>query len=173
MLKPGVYVIGRKIDGADFATHQYIVLVPSERSVLPVAKTIGSMHYAILGAYHVDGFLRARAFAESDHEHFRALKHAVGPGIQSANFVVCWISTDLPVRRIFTAYEKYRKNEGQLNEIRYPETPRSQLKSDRYNSNSWAQSCIIWAAGNTIRSENDLPGLDIGRERRIPEKFFV
>ncbi len=173
MLKPGVYVIGRKIDGADFATHQYIVLVPSERAVLPVAKTIGSMHYAILGAYCVDGFLRASAFAQSDHEHFRALKHAEGPGIQSANFVVCWISADVPIRRIYAAYEKYRKNEGQPTEIRYPETAASQLNSDRYNSNSWAQSCIMWAAGSAVRGENDLPGLDIGRDRRIPEKFFV
>lgn len=173
MLHPGVYVIGRKVGGAGFATHQYVVLVPSKSSVLGSAKALGPMHYVILGAYSVNGYLRAAQFAESDHNHFRSIKHVEGSGVQSANFVVCWISSDIPVQRIFMAYEKFRKHEGLPGEIRYPEGPTDHLFETRFNSNSWAQSCIKWAAGNLVMRENNLPGLDIGNDRVIPEKYFI
>ncbi len=178
MLTPGIYVAGRAIKGTDIylnhATHQYIVLIPEKKETIKSSRSIAGKHYVILGAYNVDGYLRAEEFAQSDHEHFLStIKKLPSPFIESANYSVCWITFDYVIVNIYKAFIYYRTRRGQFNEIKYPVHLKQQLDGDFFNSNSWARSCIFWGAEGKTRGTNDLPGWDLGRDRLIPKKYFV
>lgn len=184
-MKPGAYAFCRKIDKALVGAHQFVVLVPEKSTTLNgLAQEIAGVRCAVIGAYAIGGYLRARPSAPSDVAALaRKLKAPQDAEIQMSRVEVqaCLISEDSFLEYVYRAYTCYRTFEGTKKEIAYPagkttwETVKKQLSPSSYNSNSWAQSLLHWAGMMFVPGEfvRDFNGLDLANDRLIPKEYFV
>lgn len=170
-MKQGVYVAGRPISSSGgLATHQFVVVVPDKEAALASAGIEYNGGRAIvLSAFNISGFLRARA---NDPGDVRMLQSGQAE-VHNVRYGMCYVSPAQPIAQVIACYEHYRAQEGRGAEIPYPADLGDQFDSSRFNSNSWAQSCIFWAlALDAAEVRNDFDGIDVGRDRLIPRRFF-
>jgi hypothetical protein len=157
----GAYVFCRPVDGL-VGQHQFLVLAPSNPTLLA-------------------GFTRPIAgqalFAPSDVSFLtRKLATPGDPDVQTSRveLQICLPGSEDPFLQCITrCYTQYRTFEGSSGELRYPDIT-EQLDGSRFNSNSWAQSLLYWSQRLFAPAKNtmDFNGLDIGNDRRIPQRYF-
>lgn len=182
-MKPGAYVLSRPIDNplGLSVQHQFVVLVPADPGRFAAElKDVGGTRCSVLGAYNVDGFLRAERFAASDMSYLGSKISAKGDSrIQLSKIEpqVCLVGTEDPFLACFCkAFDRYKSFQGKSGiELRYPTGVSQHLSPYEFNSNSWAQSLIFWptvifSPAKYIRNFN---GLDVGNSRLIARKYFI
>ena len=179
-MTPGAYVLCREIASPILnPKHQFIALVPSKLELLSAESQVyGGTRVVVLGAYNIEGRLRARRNAESDTRSFES--HLNSPQdrtvtIDRIKLQACTIDgDDFFLQEIYKRFLFFQMWEGNKGEILYPDDVFDQLKSSRFNSNSWAQSLIHWTSRKAILTlvTKNFPGLDVGHDRLIPEHYF-
>lgn len=170
-MKQGVYVAGKPIAEAHgIATHQFIVLVPEKDTALANAGIeVDGNRAIVLSAFNIGGYLRAR---KNDGGDVRMLQTGQAE-VHEVRYGMCYVSPEQPITQVIQCYEHYRAQEGRGSEIPYPSNLAAQFDSSRFNSNSWAQSCIFWSlALDGAETKNDFGGIDLGRDRLIPRRYF-
>tara|TARA_Y100000296_G_scaffold44139_1_gene50637 strand:- start:3158 stop:3727 length:570 start_codon:yes stop_codon:yes gene_type:complete len=172
------YIAARDLAGLPFGTHQFIVVVITERENFPLPrlnrKTIspkylgpGKIGY-VIGAQN-RGNLQVEFFEKND---YLATKEFFDKSL------VSWYKSDFDtemievvfsekneagaLRKLYDLVDNYNINQS-YDAINYPKAGLG------YNSNSWAQTALELAGG--IKPSN-LKGLDISHEKRIPKTFF-
>jgi hypothetical protein len=173
----GAYVFCRPVDGL-VGQHQFLVLAPSNPTLLAgFTRPIAGQALCVIGAYNIAGYLRASLFAPSDVSFLtRKLATPGDPDVQTSKveLQICLPGSEDPFLQCITrCYTQYRTFEGSSGELRYPDIT-EQLDGSRFNSNSWAQSLLYWSQRLFAPAKNtmDFNGLDIGNDRRIPQRYF-
>lgn len=179
-MNPGIYLAGRSLQATDKANHQFIILVPTNASTLGShARFYNSVRYVLIGAYSVragqDSFLRASMFASSDDAQLKRsidTGRKLGAQLNLAEVQMCLIDPDQAIQEVYRCFTQYKSFEGKGDELRYPSLM-EQFDSSKFNSNSWANSCIFWGCSRFgVRKNSDFSGIDIGNDRLIPKKYF-
>ena len=87
-------------------------------------------------------------FAESDLQFLKtrmARGDASDVQMDEVKLGICLaVSQDLLLEHTYRAFINYRTHEGCAAELKYPSLV-EQLRSTRFNSNSWAQSIVFWS----------------------------
>ena len=178
-MKPGIYLAGRSLAFkgiANKANHQFLVVVPSKATTLAgYTRLHKGVRYLLLGAYSVNNYLRAAMCAQSDDISFKSSINSDGKNGAQLNFAevqMCLIDPDLAITEIFKSFTRYKSFEGKSDEIEYP-TFAQQFDSSKFNSNSWANSCLFWGSLRFgTQNNSDFSGIDIGDDRLIPKRYF-
>ena len=174
-----IYVAARDLAGlVPIGTHQFIVIdnlsTPYKNATLS-GKTIkpqdlgnGKLGY-VIGA-HNRGNLEVIYFEKNDYiatqEYFDKKRvHFFKSDFDTELIKVKYanLNENLAAIRIFRLVEAYSTNQT-MDKIGYPAAGLG------FNSNSWVQT-IIQLSGGAV--SEDLKGLDISNEKRIPKTYFM
>jgi hypothetical protein len=184
-MEPGAYVFCRTIEAGIIGSllrprHQFVVLIPQKKDTLSgIASDVAGQRCLVLGAYNIDGFLRAEKGAPSDSNWFAQSARGEGNGqvqFDSVKIQACLLNgIDQFIDTAFKCFQTYRSYSGKRSEIRYPVSLLNQVESSWYNSNSWAQSLIWWTSSLIAPSlvVRDFEGSDVGHDRIIPKAYFI
>ena len=173
-----VYHAARDLDGLGVGTHQFVIVIPDDPTKFHKLQDFGNGESGYtLGAFKTDdGRLQFRANDDSD---MQAAREALNP---SAN--IKWYTPDLDaetrlvgtpswmndtefITTLIQNAGNYIANE-ESNNISYPGNFAT-IFGDPVNSNSWANSLIRSAGGN---SNPDFSGFDAGHDRAIDSYYF-
>lgn len=172
-----IYVGARDLSGLPFGTHQFVVITYSSRKSIKIGrrvyetKRLGQNVYGIVIGAQNRGTLNVEIFEGADtlaaQEHFGEAKKTwyksdYDTEIQLVKFNGAELSLEHE-SKLISLVDAYLINQS-LDPINYP------TAGAGYNSNSWAQS-LIEHAGGKVRE--NMKGLDIFHNRRIPETYFT
>lgn len=186
-LKPGVYVGARDLDSVwkgdiIWATHQYLILVPSEPARFRGLRDLGDGTLGlIIGAQRSKAIkprLRVERFESGD---VRATQEYTAPekmaplfpdfDTEVAQVNLGDIRIDHAIKKILRAADHYAMYE-KTHPLYYPTGYFDQFNPRLINSNSWVQSIVEYTIGPGRVQEN-FNGRDFGYWNRIPRKYFI
>ncbi len=180
-LAPGVYVVGRDLQGAAFVgTHQFVLMVPNDPAKFKSCRDLGNGKLGlIVSTINKDSRLLVEWFDSGD---WQAMKEYVNPekyvsrlksdfDTEVATVDIGTKNVDDVILVLLKSIELFAEKESKKN-IRYPGNA-SNMKNgaDLLNSNSWAQSLIEHNVGRG-RVKEDFSGADNGHQNRIPIEYF-
>jgi len=188
-LAPGVYLAGRKVKGVP-ATHQFLLLVPSESSKVDGPESFGKTKGLTLGACrsnrddcpeHEQGNLVGVENQQNDKAAAKEWLSSEQRGGSHWDASLCHVdvpdgkTVDQFMEDVLRAFEHYQQNVKNA-PIEYPLAGGlvARLVEGRcFNSNSWTHGILNVARGESLPDKaTDLNGLDLCFDHSIPPYYF-
>ena len=171
-----IYLGARDLKGVPVGRHQFIVIINnsllSPRDVggeKVQARDLGGGQKGVVVGAQNRGNLVVEFFNSSDYKAAKEYFGGVTREWYESDFDTYMIEVgfgdvrgSLAVNKILGRIEAYLLNQ-RVDSIKYP------TAGIGVNSNSWTQSVIEYSGGEV---REDLPGLDISNDKRIPKTYF-
>lgn len=184
VLQPGVYVVGREIEGRahGLATHQYVIAIPEQPKnfkgirdlgygikgfvISADSKVINNNPYLFGGTFVNKGdieFTKKIASLGTDKEEIQNFNYQRIDKVKVDQRVV-----DETIKSLLFAADVYSRNANNF-PIPYNDAPTPY--GPGFNSNSWTQSIIEYVVGRG-KVKEDFPGFDWLNTNRINTRYF-
>ena len=185
VLQPGVYVVGREIEGRAYglATHQYVIAIPEQPKnfkgirdlgygikgfvISADYKVINNKPYLFGGTFVNKGdieFTKKIASLGTDKEEIKDFDYNRIAKVDVDQRVV-----DKTIESLLFAADLYSRN---AKKVPIPYNNRPLPYGSGFNSNSWTQSIIEYVVGKG-KVKDDFPGYHLLSSNRIPKEYFT
>ena len=182
VLQPGVYVVGREIEGRAYGlgTHQYVIAIPEQPKNFKGIRDLGYgiKGFVISADYKVINnkpYLFGGTFVSDGDIQYTKRIASLGTGKEEikdfdynriAKVDVDQRGVDETIKSLLFAADLYSRN---AKKFPIPYNNRPLPYGPGFNSNSWTQSIIEYVGGKV---KEDFPGFDWLNNNRIDTRYF-